>query len=419
MITFSDDKINLLYKENKELELNPLIELYRGKTYLNILKNFISNSLKSFNKHIFSIKKSHTRTLTNILSNWMFTLYSNYDFKDDSFFPSNYDDTNIIKLIFLDLVKHDKELKEVNKKIDYVLNDLKESYKNNLIFFNSYVKSEYYNNNKNNYDFEVELITKENIIFYKINIILKFQIKDYRLKNILNSILLPKNVYDRCKKRFIGPNNKFHEYLWIILLRYQLLGSNNNQLGVLPNVLNMMKKDFDLNFECFASSINSYNKNYCSIYYDVEKYFGSKGSFFNLHCISGTYSFNPPYQINIINRGINKIINFLDNSGNEELTFILTIPIWDINGKNEMKKKYNYDNYEIDYGDFDIINKIKQSKYFIGLKMIFKNDFTYLDHNFNLYKDITIQNTYIIILSNNKEKDFMSKINNYSYKHEK
>ena len=419
MIPFSDNKINLFYKENKELELNPLIELYRGKTYLNILKNFISNSLKSFNKYIFSIKKSHSRTLTNILSNWMFTLYSNYDFNDDSFFPSNYSDTSIIRIIFLDLVKHDKELKDVDKKIDFVLNNLVESYKNNLSIFNSYVKSEYYKNNKNNYDFEIELITKENIIFYKINILLKFVIKDFRLKNILNSIFLPKIVYNRCKKRFSGPSNKFHEYLWIILLRYQLLGSNNNQLGVLPDVLNLMKKDFFLNFECFASAINSYNKNYCSIYYDVEKYFGSKGSFFNLKCISGTYSFNPPYQINIINRGIKRIISFLDNSGRDELTFILTIPIWDINGKNEMKEKHKYNNYEIDYGDFDIINEVKKSKYFIGLKMIFKNDFTYLDHNFNLYKDITIQNTYIIILSNNKEKDFMSKINNYSYKYNK
>ena len=43
-----------------------------------------------------------------------------------------------------------------------------------------------------------------------------------------------------------------------------------------------MKTDFGLDFVCFASAINATSNNYCSIYYDVEKYFGSYGSFFNL-----------------------------------------------------------------------------------------------------------------------------------------
>ena len=98
----------------------------------------------------------------------------------------------------------------------------------------------------------------------------------------------------------------------IILFRYQLLGSNNNQLGVLPNVLKKMKNDFGLNFECFASSINSIFKNYCSLYYDIEKYFGSKGNFFNLKPISGTFSFNPPYQSKLMIKGINTLFKHLE-----------------------------------------------------------------------------------------------------------
>ena len=50
------------------------------------------------------------------------------------------------------------------------------------------------------------------------------------------------------------------------------------------------------------------------VFYDVEKYFGSKGSFFNLEPISGTYSFNPPYQADIINKGINKLFLHLDKA---------------------------------------------------------------------------------------------------------
>jgi predicted aldo/keto reductase-like oxidoreductase len=67
-----------------------------------------------------------------------------------------------------------------------------------------------------------------------------------------------------------------------------------------------------------------------------------------------------------------------------------------------MKQLFNNDleKQNIDYGDFEIINVIKQSKYFKGLKMISKNSFTYVDHNFILFKNKTIQNTYVIILSN-------------------
>jgi hypothetical protein len=44
----------------------------------------------------------------------------------------------------------------------------------------------------------------------------------------------------------------------------------------------------------------------------------------------------------------------------------------------------------------DIVN----SKHFKGKRLIRKDDFTYIDHNFKLYKNKTIQNTYVFILSN-------------------
>jgi hypothetical protein len=69
----------------------------------------------------------------------------------------------------------------------------------------------------------------------------------------------------------------------------------------------------------------------------------------------------------------------------------------------------------INYGDFEIINEIKESKYFRGLKLISKENFTYIDHNFGLYKNKTIQHTYVIILSN-KEIDLIQ-FNNYSFEY--
>ena len=175
-----------------------------------------------------------------------------------------------------------------------------------------------------------------------------------------------------------------------------------------------MKKDYNLNFECFASSINSTFNNYCSIYYDIEKYFGSVGNFFNMIPINGTYSFNPPFQKEIIHNGIIKLLNNLNNN-NTKLTFILTIPIWDLEGKKIMKELYNNDieKQNIDYGDFEIINIVKSSIYLKYLKMIPKHNFTYIDHNFELFKNKTIQNTYVIILSNININ--INLIDNYNY----
>ena len=67
-------------------EINILIEVIKGKQYCKLLSNFIYTCLNNLPKNIFSNKKSVHRTLTNLYSSWFFSLYSDYDFKDDPFF---------------------------------------------------------------------------------------------------------------------------------------------------------------------------------------------------------------------------------------------------------------------------------------------------------------------------------------------
>lgn len=417
------NNLKFLYRTNPETELNPVLELYRGKIYCNILKNFIFISIKNLGKEIFSIKKSYPRTLTNILSSWLFVLYSKYDFLDDPFLPSNYPLTESLELIFTDLVKYNKELDNVSDKINKIMTELKKNYAYNLQMLKKYASSDYYNKLKGNYTI-TKKITKhvrndKDVLFYNFNIHVGFYIRDKRLSNIVSNIILPKSVYDKCYQNYSGDENKMDTYLWIILFRYQLLGSNNHQLGVLPKIFTKMKQDFGLNYECFASSINFTLGNYCSIYYDVEKYFGSKGSFFNMCPISGTYGFNPPYQKDIIDEGVCRIFTCLSKAelNSHNLTFIITIPIWDLEGKKKMIElfKTEFDYPQIDYGEFEIIKKIKASKYFSGLCMIPKEKFTYIDHNFHLYKNATIQNTYVIVLSTIKKNDYAERIGKYNF----
>lgn len=396
-------------------DLEPLLELHKGKLFSNILKVFINSCLEQFGTNIFSIKKSYSRTLTNILSGWMFSLYVDYDFSKDYFFPTNYNNVETLVTILKDMCKYDSTIKNVDNKIEQVILKLKSTYSNELNNMEKYKNSNLFNYNKSNYTISRTkyMNEKTNTVFYKLTITIDYIIKDKRLLNILNNIIIPVPIYNRLEAKYTGPKNKLDEYLWGILYRYQLLGSNNHQLAVLPSIMHQMKTDYNLDFECFASSINSMATNYCSIYYDLERHFGSVGSFFNITPLKGTFGFNPPYQKDIITLGCTRLLELLKDSS--ELSFIITIPIWDTEGRKIMKELYNneLEKQNIDYGDFEIMNTIRQSPFLKKIKMIPKEKFTYLDHNFNLYKNRTIQNTYILVLSNTT-KDF-NEIDGYNY----
>ena len=413
---------NLVFStsQTSQKNLEILLELYKGKLFSCLIKMFTNDCINQFGIQIFSVKKSFSRTLTNLLSSWMFSLYVSYDFSGDYFLPTNYSDTKSLENTLRDFCKYDTKIVNVNDKINKVLTNLKANYKYQLELLASYAKSDVYKQNTTNYKIKKSMINiKKNknssleSTFYKLDIIVYFSIKDKRLLNILNNILIPIKIYDKLVHAYTGPKSKVDEYLWAIVFRYQLLGSNNHQLAVLPNIMESMTNDYNLNFECFASAINSTYPRYCSIYYDLEKHFGSVGSFFNITPIKGTFGFNPPYQKDIIELGINKLLNFLNSS--QQLTFIITIPVWDNIGRNYMKEHYNneLEKQNIDYGDFPIVNNIRESKYFKGLRMISKDNFTYVDHNFELYKNKTIQNTYVIMLSNFDQD--LTNLNGYDF----
>jgi len=404
IVKYNLDPIYLKSKNQNTPQLEPILELYKGKLFCYIIKIFIKDCTDTFGYNIFSIKKSYIRTITNLLSSWIFSLYIDYDFSGDYLLPSTYTNTTILKETLIDLCKFDTSIIDIDNKIDYVLTNLVNTYKIQLDLLSSYQNSYLFKKIKEDY-----IITKQKYKknFYRFDICVTFDIKNKKLINILNNISIPISIYNKLSKCYSGESNKIDNYIWAILFRYQLLGSNNHQLAILPNIMEQLNSDYSLKFECFASVINNNFNDFCSIYYDLEQYFGSVGSFFNMDLIKGTYGFNPPYQKDIITKGINKLFDFLNNT-TSDLTFIITIPIWDIEGQLIMNNKTT-----INYGDFEIIKNIKESKYFRGLKMILKENFTYIDYNYGLYKNKTIQDTYVIILSNTLMG--ITSIDNYTF----
>ncbi len=415
-----NSKFELYYKADYDKEINIDKELFRGELYCYLLKQFTKSCLINLNEKVFSHKKNYTRTITNLLASWFFTLYQNCDFSFDEFFPSNYKNNDeIIKRILIDYCSLDV-IVDLDEKINNIINDLHKCYEGILDKLSKYISKD---NNLTIYKNETSYDrNNKKILFYNFNISnVNFNICN-KLSNIINNIMIPVEQYNEMKNRYNNQNdnqdfnqdNHIDTLIWIILFRYQLLSSNNNQLAVIPSIYNKMIEDFNLSVECFASAINTSLNNFCSIYYDVEQYFGSIGNFFNIEPIRGVYSFNPPYQYDVISNGIYKIINNMDKT-TEKLAFIITIPIWDNEGKQIMlENNMENNNNIIKYDDFEIMNIIRASKYFKGLRMISKDDFTYMDHNFYLFKNKTIQNTYVIVMSN-YENNYIDKINNYNF----
>ncbi len=414
-----NQNFELFYKLYTNSEINLDKEIFRGELYCYLLKQFTKSCLINLNENVFSHKKNYTRTITNLLASWFFTLYQECDFTFDEFFPSNYTNNDIIIRRILKDYCSLHEIDNLEDKINNIINDLYKCYEALLDKLIKYNKK---SNNINVYKNETSYKRNEKkILFYNFNVgNINFNICN-KLSNIINNIMIPIEQYNEMKTRYINHNdnetfneNKMDTIIWIILFRYQLLSSNNNQLAVIPSIYNKMINDFKLSVECFASAINTSLNHFCSIYYDVEKYFGSIGNFFNIEPIRGVYSFNPPYQYDIISNGINKIINHMEKT-KEKLAFIITIPIWDNEGKQIMlDNNMENNNNIIKYDDFEIMNVIKNNCFFRGLRMISKDDFTYMDHNFYLFKNKTIQNTYVIVMSN-YENDYIDKINQYNF----
>ena len=83
------------------------------------------------------------------------------------------------------------------------------------------------------------------------------------------------------------------------MMRYNSLSSIGNQMGI-PIDVKKKLKDCDVDFEGFASAFNHYCKYYCSMFYDIEKYFGSLGPYQNITYIKGIFMLNPPYEKNLL-----------------------------------------------------------------------------------------------------------------------
>ena len=381
------------YKESdyEISQLTPLLEIKRYFLIQDFYKEIETGLLS--NNIIISIN--------SVLPKWLMKCISLNIYKIDPIIPYN-------PIYFNSLIEDIKNVSKTKKSIkditDIIINKIKikelcNKYINKI---RDFIKSDYYIDNRSK--IKVNCTKIKNYIAF--NIISPLNNKEINV-NIIN-LKLNNNLYNKLKKKYIlnikENKTKFINLVFILILRYYMLESYNQQLACIPTFYEELKKKYNINFELFASAFNSYYNNYCCLFQDIEKYFGGICNFNNIKLIRGFYVANPPYDNSIMENMANNIINFLDNT-NKSLGFILIIPAWD--------KNTNI------YGEFKTLNILKNSKYFKYIYKIIKKNARFIDYINN--RIITPTDIYIILLQNEEmiktynitEHSFIKLINDY------
>jgi len=230
---------------------------------------------------------------------------------------------------------------------------------------------------------------------YKLEMDIGDEMIEYKLVGgIIQNLRIPVVVYEQLKNRYaeycsVNKKDKFCQtnqldnLVYILLLRYHTINSGAQQFGMPYSVRNKFQS-IEFDFECFASTLNHYLKYYCSMFYDIEKYFMSLGPFQNIDYYRGRYMANPPYELDLLNGLVNKILYSIENSSlkDKSLTFMFGLPDWE---------RFNV--------EFDFINNVKKSKYKkYELKL---PPYKYPWHNFMSPGSVVrIPSSYRMILSN-------------------
>ena len=254
---------------------------------------------------------------------------------------------------------------EIQENLDYIFKDQRIEKRNDfdpkLLLFNTrYIRDKLVT---------LEIIRSEyyNLVKYELN-------TNYGNWKLL---YITKQQEANLKSRYNGPVNAYDQYVAIMLLRYKFLGGLNNHLSIPPVVYQYLGIDMEL----FGSPFNVSVREYASPFPDVEKFFGSQGSFNQISLKSNrSYAANPPYDVKVVLQMAQWLYDQLGRSELNNVVIYLTLPLW----------RKDFPGYQI----------LRDSQWFRDEAELGREDYPFL-HYFR-GKLIPASDTYLMILSTNK-----------------
>uniref|UniRef100_A0A6C0EFB0 PCIF1 WW domain-containing protein n=1 Tax=viral metagenome TaxID=1070528 RepID=A0A6C0EFB0_9ZZZZ len=395
-----DYKYNININSKKNNNISIYNEILREINIHNLIKIFNHNinnfkSIMNFNKirKIFKYNK-----LNELVQRWCWLQYYNKT-SADNVIPYNKDDN----YNYRDFINDFNYILNINIDENHIIFD---NLKKNV---SSYLKKSYIK-----YTNLLIQDKKINLLIDKSNDTVTFKIL-YNNHEIINEINI--NLYNRLFDKFNYFNNTNSKqldpniYIFCLIYRYSYIDSGQQQLAIDKRIKDMIKI-YGVDFELFGSAINVLSNHYCSLFYDIEKYFGSKGDFFNIEINQGIFWCNPPYDVSLMTNAALKLISIMTN--NKNVAFIITIPIWDkytqlkINTLVNVTKNFNADSNPEDHSDYKIYSLLKP--YIKSELIIPKKRIPYFNHRLN--KPIYAVNTYMLIVYHNIDTKYVENILN-------
>ena len=93
----------------------------------------------------------------------------------------------------------------------------------------------------------------------------------------------------------------------------------------------MLGQRLGVGLECFASPLNTRYDRFCSAFADVDRPFGSLGSFFDFHPSDGSFEANPPFEPQTLLAAVRHAEELLVASerADRALSFAFVVPTWE------------------------------------------------------------------------------------------
>ena len=387
VVAFKDSNYELEYKIfNCEIKkMHPEIEIKRFQIMNDIKNNFYQLLIEHIDNDNLRDNTKNLKQLSNeFLIRFIFLGISENKNSIDPLFPYKFNNyTQIKKDINNIIINQNNEITNlILDKLDLcstfnkATNEIKKFVKKNSFEIPSFKVSSYF---KNNIEYKK--------IWYEESFI------------IINSI-----VEKKLREKYNGKEEYFDSILWCLIFRYFIINDNNQ---LILNIHSDLEIYYNNYIELFASSINSY-KLFCSLFYDLERYFQTFGNFFNIKIIKGFYKANMPYDEEIMKNTCRKLVSMLKKS-TQPLACLICMPVWDFEGK----KLINSSLQNYDYGEYESLKILENSNMITFKKILTKSQINYL--SINNMKKIPASNTYIIVIENQYSKLDFGYLNKFNF----
>lgn len=195
----------------------------------------------------------------------------------------------------------------------------------------------------------------------------------------------------------------FHYLLYCLMLRYITISEEGvRQAGLTQTFFDALFRMFGIDFECFASGFGSSTRHICSLFYDIERYFGSYGNFFDMIPEKGFYQCSPPLDSLITTQAMEYVLQILEKDKNiHPLGFICMIPCWDFETIKQENKESRMELYE----DFPIYYTLRDSKFLIYNLNVVNKKIAYYQYQGKSALLGIFHSPHIIVVGNNKFKN--------------